>query len=66
MNLSHEVEQMVCVAKGPKHGPAPIPQEGAWTKAKDLGWYFCCEMDRIAKACYQVLRAKWNSNKHRG
>lgn len=38
----------------------------AWTKAKDLGWYFCCEMDYIAKACYQVLRAKWNSNKHGG
>lgn len=36
----------------------------AWTKTKDLGWYFCCEMDRIAKACYQVLRAKWNANKH--
>ena len=27
---------MVCVAKGPKHGPAPIPQEGAWTKAKEI------------------------------
>ncbi|MBR2911208.1 MAG: hypothetical protein IKC05_06325, partial [Lentisphaeria bacterium] len=26
----------VCVAKGPKHGPAPIPQEGAWTKAKEI------------------------------
>ena len=36
MNLSHEVEQMVCVAKGPKHGPAPIPQEGQWTKAKEI------------------------------
>ena len=36
MNFSHEVEQMVCVAKGPKHGPAPIPQEGAWTRAKEI------------------------------
>ena len=36
MNFTHEVEQMVCVAKGPKHGPAPIPQEGAWTKAKEI------------------------------
>lgn len=36
MNFSHEVEQMCCVAKGPKHGPAPIPQEGAWTKAKEI------------------------------
>ena len=33
---SHEVEQMAHVAKGPKHGPAPIPQEGAWTKAKEI------------------------------
>ena len=36
MNFTKEVEQMVCVAKGPKHGPAPIPQEGAWTKAKEI------------------------------
>ncbi len=36
MNFTHEVEQMVCVAKGPKNGPAPIPQEGAWTKAKEV------------------------------
>ena len=25
---SAEVEQMCCVAKGPNHGPAPIPEEG--------------------------------------
>jgi NifU-like protein involved in Fe-S cluster formation len=24
------------VAKGPKNGPAPIPQEGKWTKAKEI------------------------------
>ena len=36
MNYTHEVEQMCCVAKGPKHGPAPIPQEGAWTKAYEI------------------------------
>ena len=36
MNFTHEVDQMVCVAKGPKHGPAPIPQEGKWTKAKEI------------------------------
>jgi len=34
--LTHEVEQMCVVAKGPKHGPAPIPQEGHWTKAKEI------------------------------
>ena len=36
MNFTNEVEQMVCVAKGPNHGPAPIPQEGAWTRAKEI------------------------------
>ena len=32
MQFSHEVEQMCKVAKGPKHGPAPIPEEGRWIK----------------------------------
>ena len=27
---------MVCVAKGPNHGPAPIPEEGQWIKAKEI------------------------------
>ena len=30
---SHEVANMCVVAKGPNHGPAPIPEEGAWVKA---------------------------------
>lgn len=30
INYSHEVEKMCVVAKGPKHGPAPIPEEGKW------------------------------------
>jgi NifU-like protein involved in Fe-S cluster formation len=33
---SHEVQQMICVAKGAKHGPAPIPEEGKWVKAKEI------------------------------
>jgi len=36
MNYSNEVEEMVCVAKGANHGPAPIPQEGKWTQAKEI------------------------------
>jgi len=36
MEFTHEVEQMVCVAKGPKNGPAPIPEEGKWVKAYDI------------------------------
>ncbi len=31
-SYSHEVEKMCVVAKGPKHGPAPIPEEGKWVK----------------------------------
>ncbi|MGI6298623.1 MAG: iron-sulfur cluster assembly scaffold protein [Saccharofermentanales bacterium] len=36
MLKTHEVEQMCCVAKGPNHGPAPIPQEGRWVQAKEI------------------------------
>lgn len=36
MIYSHEVSQMMCVAKGPNHGPAPIPQEGKWVQAKEI------------------------------
>ena len=34
MQYSREVQEMFCVAKGAKHGPAPIPEEGKWVKAK--------------------------------
>ena len=33
---SHEVQNMCVVAKGPNHGPAPIPEEGLWVKAKHI------------------------------
>jgi NifU-like protein involved in Fe-S cluster formation len=36
MIYSPEVEEMVCVAKGPNHGPAPIPEEGKWVQAKEI------------------------------
>ena len=36
MQYSHEVEEMFCVAKGAKHDPAPIPEEGKWVKAKKI------------------------------
>lgn len=29
-----------------------------WNKCKDLGWYFCCEMDRAAKELLAVCKAK--------
>ena len=36
MNYSHEVERMCVLAKEPKHGPAPIPEEGQWVKAYQI------------------------------
>ena len=36
MLYTKEVEEMVCVAKGPNHGPAPIPEEGKWVQVKQI------------------------------
>ena len=36
MIYSKEVELMCPVKSGCNHGPAPIPQEGQWTKAKEI------------------------------
>ncbi len=36
MNYTTEVNNMCCVAKGPNHGPAPIPEEGKWIQAKEI------------------------------
>ncbi len=36
MQFSQEVENMTCVAKGPNHGPAAIPEEGRWIQAKQI------------------------------
>ena len=36
MNYSEEVKMMCTVAKGPHHGPAPIPEEGKWVEAKEI------------------------------
>lgn len=37
MQYSSEIMEMCHVAKGTNHGPAPIPQEGRWTQAKQIG-----------------------------
>ena len=37
MIYSHEVQQMCCVAKGPNHGPAPIPEEIEYGNRKTQG-----------------------------
>ncbi|MBQ2661750.1 MAG: hypothetical protein IJF80_03750 [Clostridia bacterium] len=36
MQYSREVQEMYCVAKGAKHDPAPIPEEGKWVKSKEI------------------------------
>ena len=36
MIYTNELENMCPVAKGANHGPAPIPEEGKWVKAKDI------------------------------
>ena len=36
MTYSQEVEKMCPITKGPKHGPAPIPEEGKWVKAYEI------------------------------
>jgi NifU-like protein involved in Fe-S cluster formation len=37
MQYSSEIQEMCRVAQGANHGPAPIPQEGAWTKVREVG-----------------------------
>jgi NifU-like protein involved in Fe-S cluster formation len=37
MTYSHEVQHMCCVTKGCNHGPAPIPEEGKWVQARQIG-----------------------------
>ena len=39
MIYAKELEEMCHVAKGVDHGPAPIPEEGKWVKAKAHGHY---------------------------
>ncbi len=36
MQYSSEVMEMCRVAQGTNHGPAPIPQEGTWTQAREI------------------------------
>ncbi len=34
--MSSDVQRMCVVAKGPDHGPAPIPEEGKWVQSKQI------------------------------
>jgi len=33
---SSEVQEMCVIAKGPNHGPAPIPVEGRWVQSREI------------------------------
>lgn len=36
MDYTSEIKEMCVVARGPKNGPSPIPQEGKWTQATEI------------------------------
>ena len=36
MEYTQEVQHMCQVTKGPRNGPAPIPEEGKWVQAKEI------------------------------
>ena len=36
IQVSQEIQEKCCVARGVKGVPAPIPQEGQWTKCKEI------------------------------
>ena len=44
MNYSKELEDMCVVKKGVNHGPAPIPEEGKWVKAKEIKIFLALHM----------------------
>ena len=63
MTYSHEVEHMCVVKKGPNHGPAPIPEEGKWVKAKeivDISGLTRSEERRVGKECRIGCRSRWS------
>ena len=57
--MSSAVENMCVVSKGPKHGPAPIPEEGKWVESKQIsdisgythgiGWQGACKLSLNVK-----------------
>ena len=56
MNYSHEVENMCIVKKDACHKPAPIPQEGKWTKSTEIkdinGSLTAICLDLVLDTCY--------------
>ena len=58
MIYTKEVELMCPVAKGAKHEPAPIPEEGKWVQCKENRRYFrfhtWCGLVCSAAGCLQA------------
>ena len=58
IQVTHEVEQMCCVKRGVKGEPAPIPQEGEWTKVKKIeeisfsDGFILPHFAKIIKSCF--------------
>ena len=62
--MSSDVAAMCTVAKGPDHGPAPLPEEGKWVQAKEvtdisglthgIGW--CAPQQGACKLTLNVKR----------
>ena len=51
--MSLEVQHMCKVAKGPDHGPAPIPEEGKWIQAKEIK-----DKDAVARCKAEIKELK--------
>ena len=67
MIYTKEVENMCPVAKGAKHEPAPIPEEGKWVHSKKIedisGFYTRCRLVCTTAGCLQALtqRKEWSN-----
>ena len=58
IEYSAQVNAMCPITKGPKHGPAPIPEEGQWVKAYKIeDTKLPCNFKRVSgtAAFYQFL-----------
>ena len=66
MTYSQQVQNMCPITKGPKHGPAPIPEEGAWVKGyeiKDISGYthgvgWCAPQQGTCKLSLNIIPAQ--------
>ena len=65
MIYTQEVQNMCPVAKGAKHEPAPIPEEGKWVHSKQIedisGFTHGCRLVCSTAGCLQtfIKRKEW-------